>query len=229
MKVKLIAHTPTPEKIIACAAKLCYSNAVDIDTLMNGLTDDVVNKFVKQLANSCHFSAFEHASFTFAIEGMSRAELAEITRHRVASFSVRSQRYCSEEGFGYSSPPFKNDEQKEIYETSMRQAGEAYNKLLELDMKKEDARMVLPNSTDTRLIVTMNVRELYHFFNLRCCTRAWRPMRNVALEMLRLCKEVSPVLFENAGASCVNGYCPEGHMCCGKAPTLDMLLKKYNE
>lgn len=231
MNVILLTHTPEPEKIIAAAAKLCYSQKADIQTLMDGLNTKAVNKFIEKLMAMHHESPLEHVSFTFAIEGVSRALLAQITRHRIASFSVRSQRYCSEEDFDsiIPDPIYQDPKKRTVFRSAMADIKIAYNELQNLGSKNEDARSVLPNACATRMIVTMNLRELLHFFNLRCCVRAQAEIRELANRMLILCKEVSPVLFTHAGAHCeALGYCPEGKMSCGRAPTLEKLLDSYH-
>lgn len=231
MNVILLTHTPEPEKIIAAAAKLCYSQKVDIQTLMDGLDTKAVNKFIKKLMAMHHESPLEHVSFTFAIEGVSRALLAQITRHRIASFSVRSQRYCSEEDFDsiMPDPVYQDPKKRAVFRSAMADVKIAYNELQDLGSKNEDARSVLPNACATRMVVTMNLRELLHFFNLRCCVRAQAEIRELANRMLILCEEVSPVLFTHAGAHCeAFGYCPEGKMSCGRAPTLEKLLDSYH-
>ena len=245
IKVNLIAYTPDPERVVACAAKLCYSNADSIDTLMSGLTDEKVAKFIRHLSNMGHQSPVEHVSFTFAIEGVSRALLAQLTRHRIASYSVQSQRYVSMEDFEYVIPPeIQTDpESMVMFIESVETAGAVYNEVRESLIEKytaggmsksaaekkanEDARYILPNAAATRLIVTMNARSLIHFFNLRCCNRAQWEIRELADEMLRLVKPIAPNLFANAGPSCVSeGACPEGNMSCGKFMEIE---KKYNE
>lgn len=231
MNVILLTHTPEPEKIIAAAAKLCYSQKADIQTLMNGLDTEAVNKFIEKLMAMHHESPLEHVSFTFAIEGVSRALLAQITRHRIASFSVRSQRYCSEGDFDsiMPDPIYQDPKKRAVFRSAMADVKIAYNELQDLGSKNEDARSVLPNACATRMIVTMNLRELLHFFNLRCCVRAQVEIRELANRMLILCKEISPVLFTHAGAHCeALGYCPEGKMSCGRAPTLEKLLDSYH-
>lgn len=241
MKVTLITHTPDPEKIIAASAKLCYSSS-DIDTLLDGLDDEKTESFIKMLTEIGHQSPIEHISFTFGIEGVSRSLLAQITRHRIASFSVQSQRYVEEKHFEFVTPPeIANDEQAiEIFNNQMQSSIDAYNKLADILKDKhyntfiaegyddktakskaskkaiEDARFVLPNACTTKMIVTMNARSLMNFFELRCCNRAQWEIKAVADEMLRLCCEVAPVLFRNAGPSCVSGKCGEGKMTCGK-------------
>ena len=231
MKVKLLAYTPDPEKVIAAAARCCYSND-DPDKLLDGLTDEKAGKFLRKLMESGHFSALEHASFTFSISGVSRSFLAQVTRHRLASFSVRSQRYCSMSDAGNIEPSaIKGDPvTHEHFHDAMDAARSYYQHILSHGIKKEDARFVLPEATSTSMVVTMNARELLHFFSLRCCTRAQWEIRDAANEMVRLVKEVAPVLFAKAGASCRQfGYCPESKMSCGNAPTLEHLLDAYRE
>ena len=225
MKIKILAHTPEPEKLIAAAAKLCYSSS-PVDEIMDGLTSESVEKFLTKLVDMGHESPTEHVSFTFMIDGVSRALLAQITRHRLASFSVRSQRYVNEEGFQYVIPEkIKNHNEfaNNSFHGLMSYLDDAYtyfvNSLKESgltnEQANEQARAVLPNACATSIVMTMNARELMHFFNKRCCNRAQDEIRSVANEMLRQCKEVAPILFKNAGAPCVKGYCPEGSMSCG--------------
>lgn len=242
MKVELLAYTPEPDKLVAAAAKLCYAKS-DIDTLMDNLTPEKVENFLTILGDLGHESPVEHASFTFGIEGVSRALLAQITRHRIASFSVQSQRYVEKSGFEYITPPEIADipEAKELFVKEMEHDAEVYSKLRAMLTEKhtkafiaegmdeksaaaaagkkanEDARFVLPNACDTRIIMTMNTRSLFNFFSLRCCSRAQWEIRELATEMLRLVRGVAPVLFAKAGPSCVNGACREGKMSCGKA------------
>lgn len=233
MKVTLITHTPDAEKIIAAAAKLCYSNA-DIDTLLDGLTPEKTEKFLYMLTALGHASPIEHVTFTFGIEGVSRALLAQITRHRIASFSVQSQRYVKENSFTFVTPPAiaEDSEALALYQSAMDDAFAAYQKLAETLEKKylavmdrraaekkaiEDARFVLPNACTTKMILTMNARSLMNFFELRCCNRAQWEIRAVATEMCALVKEVCPTLFRLAGPSCVRGACREGKMSCGQA------------
>ena len=223
MKVKILAHTPEPEKLIAAAAKLCYSSS-PVDEIMDGLTDEAVEKFLTKLVDMGHESPVEHVSFTFMIDGVSRALLAQITRHRLASFSVRSQRYVDESNFDYVTPPVLSENIHGL-EKVMANIATEYQSIKRILMDKgftkeqanEQARAILPNACATSLVMTMNARELMHFFNKRCCSRAQDEIRSVSDEMLRQCKEVAPILFKNAGAPCVSGICPEGSMSCGKA------------
>lgn len=242
MKVTLIAHTAFPEKVIAASAKLCYSPAT-IDTVMDGLTDEKTASFVDMLAEIGHESPIEHATFTFGIEGVSRSLLAQITRHRIASYSVQSQRYVREKMFEYVLPPEIEaiPEAAEEYRRAMEEDQEHYDRLTALLKEKhlrtfldggmeekeatraaekkaiEDARFVLPNACTTKIMMTMNARSLMNFFHHRCCNRAQWEIRELAEEMYKLCVEVAPHLFRYAGPSCVSGRCPEGKMSCGKA------------
>lgn len=178
-----------------------------------------------------HESVLEHTSFTFGIEGVSRVLLAQLTRHRVASFSVQSQRYVSyKDGFNYIMPPkiatLGEDAQNE-YHRQMKQMHEWYCEWQQRlgdagEGSNEDARFVLPGACETRLILTMNVRELRHFLGLRMCNRAQWEIRALATEMHRLCMNVAPALFFDAGPGCLRGACPEGSKSCGKANAIRM-------
>ena len=222
LKVKLIAHTPDADKLVAAAAKLCYAKS-DVDTLLDNLTADKVESFIERLADLGHESPIEHASYTFAVEGVSRALLAQLTRHRIASYSVQSQRYVDKSDFDYVIPPSiaARKETRIAFEGLMESVNKYYVYLSSYDdIPNEDARYVLPNACDTRIIFTMNARSLHNFFRLRCCNRAQWEIRAMADEMLRLCREVSPVLFKSAGPSCaVTGKCSEGAMCCSEPRT----------
>lgn len=213
MNITLLTHTPEPERLVAAAAKLCYSSASIAD--LAAIEADKAAEFIDKLPEA-HESPFEHVTFTFAIEGVSRTMLAQITRHRIASFSVQSQRYVDMNDFKYVVPESiaANQDALDAYESFMDRANLVYTYLRSCGIPAEDARFVLPNACETRLIVTMNARELLHFFSLRCCQRAQWEIRAVADEMLRLCREVAPTIFAKAGPGCVRGRCPEGEMGC---------------
>ena len=241
MKVKLLAYTPEPEKTVACAAKLCYA-AADIDTVYEGLTEEKTASFLEMLNSIGHESPIEHASFTFGIEGVSRSLLAQITRHRIASFSVQSQRYVKEEGFQFVLPPeieavpeakeeflraMEEDQKhyerltallKEKHQAALLAAGETETAAARKAEKKaiEDARFVLPNACATKMICTMNARSLLNFFSHRCCNRAQWEIRELATQMLKEVRQAAPHLFGQAGPPCLRGNCPEGKMSCGK-------------
>lgn len=241
LKVSLLTYTPDAEKVAAEAAKLCYSSA-GIDALSEQMTPERVESFLNHLMSLGHESPLEHASFTFGVEGVSRSLLAQLTRHRLASYSVKSQRYVKEGQFHYIVPPeiAKLPEAAEIFQKTMAYEQEQYDRLTELLLEKhinalmaegldekeafrkaekmaiEDARYVLPNACETKLVMTMNVRSLYNFFHHRCCERAQWEIRHLAEEMLALVKGAAPLLFQNCGPRCVKGPCPEGKMSCGK-------------
>ncbi len=217
MKVTLISHTPDPERVVAAAARNCYSD-IGAASLYESLDDAGVLGLIKKLGKLGHYSPFEHASFTFGVEGVSRTLLAQITRHRIASFSVKSQRYVGEHDFAYIVPPkiAENEAASKIYENLMARIAEDYKKLAET-VEIEDARYVLPGSCATSIVTTMNARALHNFFALRCCNRAQWEIHDLAFEMLRLVHIAAPALFVGAGPGCVTGTCPEGSMTCGKA------------
>ena len=238
MKVNLLCHTPDPEKTIAAAARLCYSNS-GADELFDGMTDEKASNYVAMLERLGHESPLEHVTFTFTIEGVSRAFLAQITRHRIASFSVQSQRYVSyADGFGYIIPPAieaLGEDAVAEYEAQMAQMQSWYENWQQRlgaagEKSNEDARFVLPNACETRVLLTMNARELRHFFALRMCTRAQWEIRQMANSMFEQCLEVAPAMFRDAGPGCLRGACPEGAKSCGKAKEIrqqrDELLAK---
>lgn len=229
IKCKLISHTPEPEKVVSIAAKLCYSKS-DVDGLITGvLTGNDTEKFIDKLKGMGHESPLEHVSFTFAIEGVSRTLTHQLVRHRIASYSQKSQRYVSENDFEYIVPPsIANGAGVLLYDKLMKQIKQTYTLLVNMNIPKEDARYVLPNATETKIIVTMNARSLFNFFSLRCCTHAQWEIRQLSNLMLAEVQKVAPILFKNAGASCKKGYCPEGERSCGLAPTLSFLLDNYD-
>ncbi|MCI5551012.1 MAG: FAD-dependent thymidylate synthase [Clostridiales bacterium] len=230
--VVLIEYTPNPDSVVAAAGRLCYSNA-DIDALRTRVSEKDQTKYLTMLRKLGHLSTFEHVSFTFGIEGVSRALLAQITRHRIASFSVQSQRYVGqsgEDGIDYILPPEiekLGDEYAKRFADQMDMMDKWYREWLELlgEGGKEDARFVLPNAAATRMVVTMNARELNHFFALRCCNRAQWEIRDVAWQMLKLAHEAAPALFDECGPECLRGRCPEGKMCCGR---MDEVRARYD-
>ncbi|MCD7891043.1 MAG: FAD-dependent thymidylate synthase [Ruminococcus sp.] len=250
MNVTLISHTPEPEKLIAAAARLCYSDAGASD-IMNNFTNEKAADFVDMLASMGHESPMEHVSFTFAIEGISRACSHQLIRHRIASYSQKSQRYVNENGFEYILPPeiAAVPEAKAEFEKQMNAVTESYEKIAEIlteSHKKsfiaqglfekeaaskarkkayEDARFVLPNACETKIVVTMNARSLFNFFKHRCCNRAQWEIRELAIEMYRLCYAAAPNIFKNAGPSCCFGKCTEGKMSCGKPDEVRRFFK----
>lgn len=242
MKVKLLEYTPNAEKLIASAAKLCYSSS-GIEDLQNNLDKEKVDKFLNMLMSYGHESPIEHVSFTFGIEGVSRSLTHQLVRHRIGSYSQQSQRYVRLDQFEYVIPPSveKDKEAKKIYIETMKNCQKSYDNianilkekyindgLRDMDAEKkaiEDARYVFPNACTSKIIVTMNARSLMNFFRHRCCNRAQWEIRELAEIMLFEVKEVAPTLFKYCGPGCVNGPCPEGKMSCGK---IKEVREKYN-
>lgn len=221
MRVELIAYTPHPEEVVAAAARVCYSRQ-GAGELLKDMSEEEVERLLGLLLSSGHESPVEHVSFTFAIEGVSRALSHQLVRHRLASYSQRSQRYVSEEEFQYVIPPsIRNQpEALEIFESCLAEIRQAYMRLSRL-VPLEDARYVLPQACETKLVCTFNARSLFNFFRLRCCTRAQWEIRQLALKMRELVRQVAPRLFARAGPDCeVWGICFEGPFSCGRAPVV---------
>ena len=216
--VRLLCHTPAPEQAVALGGRLCYSD-VGIEQLYTDMAPKS-EKFVGKLTSMGHLSPIEHASFTFGIEGVSRALLAQITRHRIASFSVQSQRYVCKTQLEYVVPPSVKalgPAAEAAFGADMEQAFAAYQRWRELGLPAEDARFVLPNAAETRMLVTMNARELLHFFRLRCCMRAQWEIRRLAWCMYAMAYRESPAPFRHGGPGCLGDGCTEGAMSCGQA------------
>jgi thymidylate synthase (FAD) len=217
MDVRLLNHTPDPERAIAAAARLCYA-PVGAAELAEKMSDEDVRKVLRQIMRSGHFSALEHGVYTFALDDVSRAMTHQLVRHRLASYNQQSQRYVRfEDGLEFVRPDSvsQDTELATAFDAAMRDAMACYRSMLEAGVPAEDARYVLPNAAASRMVVTMNVRELLHFFTLRCCNRAQWEIRDVARAMLDLVEPTAPYVFMDAGASCRRGPCPEGTMTCG--------------
>ncbi len=234
LRVQLVRHTCQPQELVALGARLCYAGGT-LDSLVEQISAKDQQAFVKKVMGMGHDSVLEHASFTFLVEGVSRVLLAQLTRHRIASFSVQSQRYVSyQSGFGYIVPPAiraLGDEAVAEYEAQMAQMQQWYEgwqqKLGNAGEKSnEDARFVLPGACETRVLFTMNVRELRHFFALRMCNRAQWEIRAMAQQMFEQAYPVAPALFADAGPACISGPCPEGERTCGK---LQQMRKERQE
>ncbi|WP_353094264.1 FAD-dependent thymidylate synthase [Tissierella praeacuta] len=240
-KVELLRYTPDGEKLIAAAARLCYS-PIGVTEIEKNLSEEKVESFLSLLMDLNHESPIEHVTFTFGIEGVSRTLTHQLVRHRIASFSQQSQRYVKLEQFEYIIPPAiaNNKRAKELFENAMKQDQRYYDEISNLLFEEhynkyikegltdkearnkaekasiEDARYVFPNACETKIVCTMNTRSLLNFFRLRCCNRAQWEIRELATLMLKEVKKVYPILFKNAGPGCINGPCPEGKMTCGK-------------
>ncbi|MBU5438665.1 FAD-dependent thymidylate synthase [Tissierella sp. MSJ-40] len=240
-KVELLRYTPDGEKLIAAAAKLCYS-PTGISQIEENLDEEKTEKFLKILIDLGHESPIEHVTFTFGVEGVSRTLTHQLVRHRIASFSQQSQRYVKLDQFEYIIPPSinNNPKAKKLFIEAMEEDQKYYNEITDLLFKEhfdkyikeglgekeaklksekesiEDSRYIFPNACETKIVFTMNTRSLMNFFKLRCCNRAQWEIRELAVEMLKEVKIVYPILFKNAGPSCLRGPCPEGKMTCGK-------------
>jgi len=241
LKVELLAKTPDALSLIYAAFRQCYHAGFVADMWPRLLSGEVAREvqadFVRKVLESGHDSPVEHASFTFAIAGISRACSHQIVRHRIASYSQQSQRYVDATDMDYILPPAiaKIPEARQRFEAFMAEVGSAYSDLKAIleahgrkDKSKEDARFVLPQAAETKIVITMNCRALLHFFELRCCMRAQWEIRAMADAMLALCRAELPAIFGAAGAKCESlGYCPEAErFACGKYPTLKQLLAK---
>ena len=217
MDVTLLYHTPEPERAVATAARLCYAPVGGLE-LMESLTDEKIRKVLTTIMSSGHFSTLEHASYTFAVEGVSRALTHQLVRHRLASYNQQSQRYVKFK----EEPPIvrpasvdTNPEAAQAFDEAIDACWQAYDKLVQAGVPAEDARYILPNACETKIVVTMNIRELMHFFSNRCCNRAQWEIRELAWKMLELVRPTAPFIFRTAGPGCMRGACPEGKMCCG--------------
>lgn len=233
-RVELLSHTPEPLSLIYAAFRQCYHAGFVADMWPRLLAGEIEHQkqaeFVAQVLESGHASPVEHVSFTFAVEGVSRALTHQLVRHRLASYSQQSQRYVDGSNFDYILPPAiaRNPAARERFEAFMEEIGSAYRDLksiLEESGRKgtkanEDARFVLPQAAESKIVLTMNCRTLLHFFEERCCMRAQWEIRRMATEMLSLCREALPVIFATAGPKCDRlGYCPEGErFTCGRYP-----------
>lgn len=242
-KVSIIAHTLNPELTVAKSGKLCYSR-VGVDEIEKKMSDEDVDKFVSMLARIGHESPLEHAVFTFAVEGISRACSHQIVRHRIASFSQQSQRYVNlKESFLYITPPEIEvlDEANRLYIESMSYSFEKYIEISKILIDKyisegmspkvaekkaiEDARYVLPNACETKMVFTMNARTLLNFIKHRDCERAQWEIRELCRLMVMELRKIAPKLFSRCGASCRYGTCKEGNMsCCNPLPKWEECL-----
>jgi thymidylate synthase (FAD) len=215
MNVKLLKSTKDAEKICAVAARLCYS-AAKIDDIDENFTTDKIKDLLSKVISSGHHSVLEHASFTFGVEGVSRALLAQLTRHRIASFSVQSQRYVKfKSGVDFVFPNTIKKDEKLLgkYNNFLKSTESLYKEFLDAGIPAEDARYILPNAVTTQIIITMNARELRHFFSLRCCNRSQWEIKEMSCRMLNLARKEVPLLFEDAGPDCLREYCRETYPC----------------
>lgn len=217
MNVELLQYPENPERAVATAARLCYA-PVGAAELMETMPPERVKSVLSTIMKSGHFSTLEHVSYTFAVDGVSRALTHQLVRHRLASFNQQSQRYVKfSDGVETVKPHTveENEEASRVFDEAIEAVIEGYQKLLDMGIPAEDARYLLPNAAETKIVITMNIRELLHFFSLRCCNRAQWEIREMAHKMLELVRPTAPYIFMDAGAPCIRGNCPEGKMTCG--------------
>ena len=201
MRVELISHTADPARLCGEAAAVCTNSAKPESSLRHSV-------------EAGHESVLEHAVFTFRVQGLSRAALAQLTRHRLASFDVQSQRYVRIRGVDLVMPETIRSSNFFVEAGSlMEDVMNLYQRMVDAGIPAEDARYITPQAVPTVLVMTMNARELRHFFSLRCCNRAQWEIRSLADEMHTICRQVAPELFEGAGPACVTGYCKEKKPC----------------
>lgn len=230
LNVKLLTCTNDPVNVIYVSSRQCYSSDFAWDISRKPVSLQEQESFIKKIIESGHESPLEHVSFTFAVEGISRAATHQLVRHRIASYSQQSQRYVVENDFSYIVPPTikRNPELLKEYMDFMSVAQKKYDQIIKClnecgisgEKASQDARFVLPNAAETKIVITMNCRELIHFFGLRCCSRSQWEIFALACEMLKLVKEKLPCVFESAGAKCEKlKYCPEiKKFSCGRYP-----------
>ena len=233
MKVMLLYGSSSMLSYIG--ARRCYSKKASEEIMQDALKlhEDKLKDYLDKVRGSGHTSVLEHTVFTFAIDGVSRALLAQLTRHRIGiSFSVQSQRYCSMEKLTGDDHIWYHSENKDIeneYRKAIQDAIDHYNTLIALGEVPEKARRVSTQAAPTSIIMTINAAELIHVAGLRCCVRAEEEIRELFFEICRLVKHEAPELFSNLGPFCkMHGYCPEGERGCGRYPTIDELVKVYN-
>lgn len=217
MNVELLQYPENPERAVATAARLCYA-PVGAAELMETMPPERVKSVLSTIMKSGHFSTLEHVSYTFAVDGVSRALTHQLVRHRLASFNQQSQRYVKfSDGVETVKPHTveENEEASRVFDEAIKAVIEGYQKLLDMGIPAEDARYLLPNAAETKIVITMNIRELLHFFSLRCCNRAQWEIREMAHKMLELVRPTASYIFMDAGAPCIRGNCPEGKMTCG--------------
>lgn len=217
MHINLLQYTDDPERVVALAARLCYSKS-SMGDLKQNLTSEYTKQLVKKIISLGHFSVLEHVTFTFGVEGISRATSHQLVRHRIASYSQQSQRYVDYENLDIVIPPSveRSGEVLERFREETRNIERLYRWMIERGVPVEDARYILPNASTTRIMITMNARELNHFFTLRCCRRAQWEIRDLAKGMLKIARGVAPTIFEKSGPGCLRGPCTEGEFTCGK-------------
>lgn len=240
LHVQLLGMTGNALDMIYAACRQCYSSEFAGDIFESDISNKKKEGFIAKIVASGHESPLEHVKFTFAVEGVSRALTHQLVRHRIASFSQQSQRYVNENDFNFIVPPSIQEDPKlnDEFRSLMLTIRQAYRDLVKgLEAKgiagekaNQDARFVLPQAAETKIVVTMNARELIHFFAQRCCSRAQWEIRIMAEKMLEICRDKLESVFKESGEKCVSlGYCPEGEkFSCGRYPLKKDFLNPEN-
>lgn len=236
MTLLLLRHTPEPDRLVALAARRCYS-ARAADDIEGHLTDAEIERLLGFLRQRNHLSPFEHADFTFSADGVSRALSHQLVRHRIASYSQESQRYVNYmkvPTLPYIVPPSvaKNEEAQKIFDQAMHHTLEAYRAMVNAGVAPEDARYIFPNAIETKLVFTMNARSLFNFFEQRCCIKAQWEIRQLAFDMLKAVRQVAPQIFKNAGAPCqfiTMPYCRENDAECPQYKSMQKRINKNDQ
>ena len=229
--VTLLSWTPDMEAMIASGGRISTMDGTADEIRAKSLAagKEKNEKLIGKVLSSGHTSVLEHGYVNLAFENVSVLAEQFLIEFRLASFTVKSRRYVDFSGAGYVAPELPPVQAQALFDETVRELFRIYDELEAAGVPKEDARFVLPNACDTKMIVTMNARSLMNFFELRCCQRAQWEIREVADQMLRLCLSVAPHLFKNAGPGCVRGGCPEGKMTCGKAAEMREKYAKMRE
>ena len=229
-RVALLAYTPEPDKVVAAAARLCYSDE-SASVLKNAVSPERTRTFISNLLRSGHHSPLEHVSFTFAVDGISRVTTHQIVRHRIASYSQRSQRYVrmNEPACIMPKSVAENETARKLFSETVKSCHDAYCVLVDAGIPKEDARYILPHGWETSIVITMNARELHHFFRLRLCRRTQWEIRETARCMAVEARKAAPFIFETLGPGCVGGVCPELRPCGSPYASVDDVLKGVAE
>ena len=230
MEVKLL-YAPSRgdciDTIYAACRQCYYSGFVGDQFPFDNIPMEKKAKLISRVIKSGHHSTIEHVVFTFGIKDLSRAAAQQLTRHRLANYSMQSQRYCTVSSMDMRIPPsIEKSEFKDEYEKLVNDIVNFYNKLIDNKIEPEDARSILPIGWNSNLVMTMNCRELLHFFSQRCCTQAQWEIRELANKMLLLCKDRLPEVFSAGGPKCLSlGYCNEGDRSCHLRPLKEEVFK----
>ena len=213
MKVNLISYTASPELICAAAARLCYRD-VSAEELLDTLDASEIDKLLDVIIQSGHHSVLEHVTFTFAIDGVSRVLTHQLVRHRVGiAFSQQSQRYTRLENFDYVLPKSVRDV-SERFDDLANQCASFYEEMIEAGIPKEDARFILPQAVSTRIVMTANIRQLIHMYEINACFRSQWEFRQLMHLIRYRVQEVSKRFAKEMKIKCFAiGYCNEKYMC----------------